>query len=136
MARFWCIIWAFTCNFAISVWSSSNVTYIAASYKYFWIQFAPKITHQKYSHNFTAVLLQQNQFYSFGPSCLRRSSSVTLWTFSDVIKIFHRDRNSSNVLIGDYQCDQMARLFIHWLFTTIYLPNSKNCQLKLIFCKR
>ena len=45
-ARFWCIILVCTCNFAISIWSSPNATYIAASNKYFWTQLAPQIMHQ------------------------------------------------------------------------------------------
>ena len=54
MARFWCIIWVCTCNFAISIWSSPNATYIAAANKYFWTQLVPQIMHQN-----LAILLWQ-----------------------------------------------------------------------------
>ena len=54
MARFWCIIWVCTCNFAISIWSSPNATYKATANKYFWNQLAPQIMHQN-----LAVMLRQ-----------------------------------------------------------------------------
>ena len=54
MARFRCIISACTCNFAISIWSSPNATYIEAAFKYFWTQLASQIIHQN-----LAVILQE-----------------------------------------------------------------------------
>ena len=74
MAKFRCIIWVCICNFAISIWSSPNTTFIAAANKYIWTQLTPQVMHQN-----IAVILRQFcygniSFIIFVPGRARASS--------------------------------------------------------------